>query len=72
MPDKTAVGMRLRAYRKAKGVSRDTAAAEIGISSAALGMYELGARTPRDEVKWKSHRTMGTPCKIYFCLKVTL
>lgn len=49
MPDKTVVGMRLRAYRKAKGVSRDTAAAEIGISSAALGMYELGARTPRDE-----------------------
>lgn len=51
MPDKTVVGMRLRAYRKAKGVSRDTAAAEIGISSSALGMYELGARTPRDEVK---------------------
>lgn len=51
MPDKAVIGAKLKAYRKAKGVSRDVAAAEIGISSSALGMYELGIRTPRDEVK---------------------
>lgn len=51
MQDKTVVGMRLKSYRRAKGVSRDIAAAEIGISSSALGMYEQGSRTPRDEIK---------------------
>ncbi len=51
MPDKVVVGNRLKAYRRAKGVSRDMAAAEIGISSSALGMYEQGSRTPRDEIK---------------------
>ncbi len=35
------------------GRNRDTVAAEIGISSSALGMYECDRRTPRDEIKKK-------------------
>lgn len=51
MIDSMAIGAKLRAYRKAKGVTLDVAAAEIGVSLSALGMYERGERTPRDEVK---------------------
>ena len=37
MPDKVVVGNRLKAYRRAKGVSRDMAAAEIGESKFSAG-----------------------------------
>ena len=33
--------------------SRDQVSKEIGISSSALGMYELELRVPRDEIKIK-------------------
>lgn len=32
-------------------LSRETVAVACGISKSALTMYELGARTPRDEIK---------------------
>lgn len=43
------VGKKLRELRGDK--SRDKAAADIGISSSALGMYECNKRVPRDEIK---------------------
>ena len=71
MPDKVVVGNRLKAYRRAKGVSRDMAAAEIGISSSALGMYEQGSRTPRDEIKIKIASYYGNNVQeIFFFLKL--
>ena len=69
MPDKVVVGNRLKAYRRAKGVSRDMAAAEIGISSSALGMYEQGSRTPRDDIKIKIASYYGHTVQEYFLLE---
>lgn len=45
------VGSRLRAAREAKGLSRETVAADNDISVSALTMYELGERSARDEIK---------------------
>lgn len=45
------IGKRLKELRG--DVSRDKVAAEIGISSSALGMYECNKRVPRDDVKKK-------------------
>lgn len=33
--------------------SREDVAAAVGISISAIGMYEIGARVPRDEIKVK-------------------
>lgn len=45
------IGKRLRDLRGDK--SRDKVAADVGISSSALGMYECNKRIPRDDVKKK-------------------
>jgi len=45
------VGRRMVSLRGAK--TRDEAAEAIGISVSALSMYELGRRSPRDEIKQK-------------------
>ena len=46
-----AVGNKLRGLRGSKTL--DCVSADTGISRSALNMYELGMRTPRDEVKIK-------------------
>lgn len=45
------IGEKLKALRGDK--SRDKVAADLGISSSALGMYECNKRVPRDELKKK-------------------
>ena len=47
--DKTAVGKKLIHLRGAR--TRSEVAKALGISKSALAMYELGNRTPRDEIK---------------------
>ena len=41
-----AIGERLRAARAARGISQETAARELGISTAVLAHYESGGRNP--------------------------
>ena len=38
----------------------------IGISRSALGMYELGLRVPKDEVKIKISKAYGIPIQDLF------
>ena len=52
------MGRRLIVLRGAK--SREEAAKEMGISVSALTMYELGQRSPRDEIKVRIARYYGT------------
>ncbi|MCD8146751.1 MAG: helix-turn-helix transcriptional regulator [Clostridiales bacterium] len=40
--------------------SRETVAKALGISISAIGMYETGARIPRDELKTKITRYYNT------------
>lgn len=45
------VGGRLRSVREEKGLTREKVAADNDISVSALTMYEVGARSARDEIK---------------------
>lgn len=47
--DRNKIAQRLKQLRKDKSMAE--VASAIGISVSALGMYETGARMPRDEVK---------------------
>lgn len=49
MPDKKIIGARLRKLRGERTILQ--VASDCGISDAALGMYEKGQRTPRDNIK---------------------
>lgn len=49
MPDKKIIGARLRELRGERTILQ--VASDCGISDAALGMYEKGQRTPRDNIK---------------------
>ena len=50
-PEGTEITRKLKELRGDR--PRDKVAADIGISSSALGMYECGKRVPRDEIKIK-------------------
>ena len=49
--DKKAVGARLKALRKAKGLTQREAAEAVGITLSSLIQYESGLKTPRDDTK---------------------
>ena len=49
--DRTAIGKRLARLRGKR--SQRAVAAELGISQAALSMYETGERNPKDDLKVK-------------------
>ena len=60
------VGRSLVSMRGAK--SREEAADGIGISVSALVMYELGRRSPRDDIKIKIAQYYGTSVgKLFYC-----
>ena len=52
------IGARLRVLRGEKTVRE--VAKDLGISPSALTMYELGQRSPKDEVKKKLAEYFGT------------
>lgn len=56
--EKKKVGERLVEHRGGK--SQREVAEAVGITQAALSMYEQGARTPRDDVKLKLADYFGT------------
>lgn len=64
--DARKTGRRMISLRGAK--TREEAAEGIGISVSALTMYELGRRTPRDDVKQAIARYYGTTVGwLFFC-----
>ena len=58
------VGERLRKLRGER--SAQSVADAVGISRSALAMYEIGARTPRDEVKIRLCNYYGVSINIFF------
>jgi len=56
--DAVLVGKRLRDARGNK--STDEVAEALNISRSAVGMYECGARVPRDDIKEKMAAFFGT------------
>lgn len=64
MSDKLIIGQRLRALRGDKTI--ENVAADIGISTSALGMYETGQRIPRDEIKVKLAQYFKTTVEAIF------
>ena len=52
------IGQRLRAARGSR--STDEIAEALNISRSAVGMYECGARVPRDDIKEKMAEFFGT------------
>lgn len=58
------LGKRLRELRGKR--SRDKVAADVGISSSALGMYESNNRIPRDNIKKKLADYYGVPIQQLF------
>lgn len=62
--DKKEIAKRLVEARGSR--SQQEAADMIGISRSALGMYELGLRVPKDEVKIKISKAYGIPIQDLF------
>jgi len=53
MPERTEVGKRLRLERLKRFLTQEDVAKAIGTSKMAICSYEIGDRTPRDEIKVK-------------------
>lgn len=64
MIDASVVGERLRNLRG--DIPMQTVADAVGISVSALGMYEIGQRIPRDEIKVKLARYYETTVEALF------
>ena len=64
MPTSKEIGQRVRELRGKRGF-RSTAA-QLGISSSSLAMYERGERIPRDEVKSKIAKFYGQTVQVIF------
>lgn len=64
MVDAVVVGKRLKKLRGE--LSMQTVADAVGISVSALGMYEIGQRIPRDEIKVKLARYFETTVEALF------
>lgn len=62
--DKAKMAARLKAARGKR--NREEVAAAVGISPSAIGMYEIGARIPRDDVKIRLANYYGVPVQDLF------
>lgn len=58
------LGDKLRELRGERTLQK--VAADLGISTSALTMYEIGKRIPRDEIKVKIARYYGVGIEIFF------
>ena len=52
------LGKRLRALRKARGLTQQELGELLGVSTSAVGMYEQGRRAP-------DHRTLAELCRLF-------
>lgn len=64
MVEAAIIGDRLRKFRGE--IPMQTVANAVGISVSALGMYEIGQRIPRDEIKVKLARYYNTTVEALF------
>ncbi len=64
--DAKKMGTTLRALRTGRNQTIAEASMNIGISSSALTMYELGNRVPRDEVKVQIAKYYDKPIEYIF------
>ena len=62
--DPKRIGEKLRELRGNRTINAVSEA--IGISPSALTMYEIGARTPRDEIKIRICNYYGVSVEIFF------
>lgn len=56
---KNEMGARIRSARVKKGMTQAQAAHESGLGDAAVRLYELGKRTPSDEILTRVAKTLG-------------
>lgn len=49
----------LRTARREKGETQEETAKAVGVTPASMGMYETGARIPRDDVKFRLAEHFG-------------
>jgi len=54
------LGARIKKLREGLGLSQRALAARLGVSNAALAQYEIGARSPSNEVLLQIARGLGT------------
>lgn len=67
--DRQVIARRLKKLRKGRPMAE--VAAAVGISVSSLGMYETGARMPRDEVKLSLAKFYGCSVSdIFFASQV--
>lgn len=64
MSDRVVIGQRLKALRGSETI--ESVANAVGISCSALGMYEIGKRVPRDEIKVKLAQYFKTTVEAIF------
>ena len=65
MPSKAEVGVRLRKLRGDR--SREEVAMAVGVTAQAISNYEIGIRTPSDDIKCKLANFFGkTVQEIFF------
>ena len=66
MPSTKVIAARLRKLRYKKGLTQYEVAKAIGVSLSAMTNYELGIRTPRDEIKIKIANFYGVSVESIF------
>lgn len=64
--DAKIIGQKIKELRESKNISREKFASSVDISTSALSMYETGQRIPRDEVKLRIARYLGTTIEYLF------
>lgn len=64
--DAEIIGQKIKKLRESKNISREQFANSVNISTSALSMYETGQRIPRDEVKLRIARYLGTSIEYLF------
>lgn len=62
----TAIGQTIKTLREKRNMTREAFCSEVGITVSALSNYENGIRIPRDEVKLRIARCLGTSIESIF------
>ena len=65
--DRMALGQRLQWWRHLKGIKTTEAAAELGVSTAAWGHWETGARFPSAEMLLDLAAYTRLPLRVLLC-----
>lgn len=66
MPDSKTIGKRIKELRESKKISQEKLGELVGVSPSTIGMYEIGKRIPRDELKIKISNVLGKSVNYIF------